>query len=103
MDPETQFPQTDHDILIELRTEFRGMRDDVKKNGDDTKERLLLLGANKLEKDLFNTYLSTDVIFKTDHERRMRRLELYGALAIGGLWVIQLIIGWYLIVRFHGG
>lgn len=89
--------QSDHDILIELRTEFRGMRDDVKKASDDTKERLLLLGANKLEKDAFNTFLIDDARFKSDHERRMRRVEGWGLIAIGGGYILQIVIGWYLL------
>lgn len=49
-------PQPDHDILIELRTEMRGMRTDMKTSSDDTKERLLLLGANKMEKEGFHQW-----------------------------------------------
>lgn len=100
MEPDSlHLPQTDHDILIELRTEFRGMRDEVKKASDDTKERLLLLGANKLEKDTFNEFMKNDILFKSDHERRVRRLELWGAMAIGGLYVVELLIGWFLLFR----
>jgi hypothetical protein len=102
MDDNTpQLPQTDHDLLIELRVELKGMRQDVNKASDDTRERLLLLGTNKVEKDAFATYLQSDAVFKKDHETRMRRLELWGALAIGALWIAQLIIGWYLIVHFN--
>jgi hypothetical protein len=31
--------QSDHDVLIELRTEMRGMRADIKSLNDDTKSR----------------------------------------------------------------
>lgn len=102
MADERQLNQSDHDLLIELRTEMRGMRVDVTSAADDTKERLILLGANKLEKDTFTTYLQGDLTFKTDHERRVRRLELWGAMAIGGLYVIEILIGWYLLVHYRG-
>lgn len=89
----------DHDILIEIKTELKLFREESRSTNNDTKERLIKLGENKVEKDAFNTFLTSDTGFKNDHEMRMRRLETWGLLAIGGLFVIQLIIGWYLIFR----
>jgi hypothetical protein len=48
-----------------------------------------------------NSFIGATDKIDDDHERRVRRLELWGTLAIGGLWVIQLLIGWYLIIHFH--
>jgi hypothetical protein len=60
---------TDHDLLIELRTEFAGMRDDLKN---------MSIWVNKLI---------------DDHEKRLRRLEWMGAVAVGGLYIINFILG----------
>jgi len=95
-DPNGKFVMTDHDLLIEMRTELRGLRTDVNNSSDDTKERLIKLGENKLEKDTFTTFLVEHSTFRADHEMRMRRLELWGAMAIGGLYVIEGVIGYYL-------
>jgi len=58
---------SDHDLLIELRTEMRGMRDDIKKMNDGTVQTL------------------------ADHEIRIRKIEKWVWLAIGGLAVIQIL------------
>ena len=69
MSAETYAPvaeyQTDHDILIELRTEMRLLRGEIKSSGDGTKD---ILG---------------------DHETRLRALELghsqyFSRQSIGG-------------------
>ena len=91
----------DHDLIVEIKTELKLFREESRRDGNDTKERLIKLGENKVEKDAFNTFVATEVAFKLDHETRMRRLEMWGLMAIGGLFVIQLIIGWYLIFRQH--
>lgn len=57
--------QSDHDLLIELRTEMRGLRDEVRKLNDGNAEKI------------------------ADHETRLRRIERYVWLAIGGLAVLQ--------------
>ncbi len=61
--------QSDHDLLITLHSEVRGLRKDIKDLTDGS--------ATKLD----------------DHEGRIRRLEFWGALGIGGLYVLNLILG----------
>lgn len=65
---------SDHDVLIELRTEVRGMRDDIKKGADDTKERLILLGANKVEKEEFHQWQISHATENALKEEAMRKL-----------------------------
>ena len=91
----------DHDLIVEIKTELKLFREESRATNGDTKERLIKLGENKLEKDAFVTCLASDSSMKADHELRIRRLEMWGLLAIGGLWVVNLIIGWYLIFK-HG-
>ena len=56
---------TDHDLLIELKSEMVGLRADVKDLKDGTKERI------------------------RDHEVRLRFIERYMWLAIGALGLIE--------------
>ena len=65
---------TDHDLLIQLGEQIKQVRIDIKDLGDGT--------ATKV----------------ADHETRLRRLEMWGFMAIGALALIQLVIG-YLAVR----
>ncbi len=60
--------QTDHDILIELRTEMRLLRETLKEAGDGTKESL------------------------TDHEKRLRFIERWMWLAIGAIALTQFVL-----------
>lgn len=62
---------SDHDLLIELRTEIRGMREDIRKQND---------GVNEAIKD---------------HETRLRSIEKYVWLAIGGLALLEILVTIY--------
>ena len=64
--------QSDHDVLIELRTEMRGMRGDIKDLKDATADKT------------------------TDHEMRLRTLESQRWMIAGGVTVISAIIGYAL-------
>ena len=68
-------PQNDHDLLIELRTEMRGLRDDFQKMND---------GGQKII---------------ADHEARIRIIEKYMWLAVGGLYIINTVLGIYLLIK----
>lgn len=57
----------DHDLLIELKTEIKAIRQDIKELKDNTVSRL------------------------GDHERRIRNLERWGWGAIGALTVLEVI------------
>jgi hypothetical protein len=93
---------TDHDLLIELRTEMKGMRADIKTFSDDTKERLASLEAKKVDKDEFSKFLISDGKESDDHERRIRNLERWGWLAIGAITLSEFALMAYLTYRqFH--
>ena len=68
--------ENDHDLIIEVRAELKGLRQDVK----DIKENI------KGQID--------------DHEARLRSIERWVWTAIGALAVIQFIIGYILIWKF---
>lgn len=93
---------TDHDLLIELRTEMKGVRSDIKEFNDDTKERLASLQEKKLDKDEFNKFFLDDVKQNDDHERRIRFLERWGWMAFGAITLGEFAIMVYLAYRqFH--
>lgn len=64
--------QIDHDLLIELRTEVRGMRGDIKDLSDNSTLKI------------------------ADHEVRLRRVEQWGAIAIGGLAVLEIVFKFFI-------
>lgn len=80
----------DHDLLIELRTEMRGMRADIKDIKEGTTARLTALENNKMDKT------DSDKVSE-DFETRLRFIERYvwGAIAVLGAAEI-------LVQFFHG-
>jgi hypothetical protein len=64
--------QSDHDLLITLHSEVKGLRKDISEMNDG---------------------LSKSV---EDHETRIRRLESWGGIAIGGLYVLNVVLGYWL-------
>lgn len=111
--------RSDHDILIEIGVKLDRAIDDIKGLGKGVVESTAQLRESKLEKDVFNRWetdfrrefekelglikegLVKDLgeISKTfqtgfkDHEDRLRRLERYVWIAIGGLAILQIIVG----------
>jgi hypothetical protein len=65
---------TDHDLLIQLGVQIKQVRVDIKDLADGTSLKV------------------------SDHESRIRRLEMWGFMAIGALAFIELVIG-YLAVK----
>jgi hypothetical protein len=57
-------PTNDHDLLIELRSEMRGLREDFKESAN--------LVTAKVDRDDFSRFLITYEKSKDDHERRIR-------------------------------
>jgi len=56
---------SDHDLLITLHSEMKGIRNEIVDLKDGVKDQL------------------------KDHENRIRRLELWGSIALGLLYAIQ--------------
>lgn len=67
--------QLDHDLLIELRTEMRGLRDEVRALNNGNAEKIL------------------------DHEKRLRAIEKYVWGAIGAIGIIELILAVYVAIK----
>jgi hypothetical protein len=71
--PDRRETTTDHDLLIKLGEQIKQVRIDIKELSENTSAKVL------------------------DHELRLRRLELWGAMAIGGLSLIQFLGFGYLL------
>lgn len=111
--------RSDHDILIELTTKLDRAISDIRDLNTHVVKSTSNLQAEKVDKDTFNKWeqdfrrdyekeidnvkekLVTDlsVISKTvtdsfkDHEDRLRRVERVAFIGIGGLAMLQIIIG----------
>lgn len=85
----------DHDLLIELRTEVRAIRTDVKDLKDSTTDRVAALESEKFNKEEALSWKKAIDLIHQDHETRIRRVERWGALAIGGLAVIQFLLNYF--------
>lgn len=57
--------QSDHDLLVTMHEQIKGIKQDIKDLKDGTATQL------------------------SDHELRLRRLELWGFAAIGALYAIE--------------
>jgi len=88
----TNHKQEDHDLLIELRTEMKALRQDVKDLKDNTSKRVDALELEKVDK-LEVTRLKGDVDkIHDDHEIRLRAVEKSWE-NFTGKWAILAVLG----------
>lgn len=78
----------DHDLLVELRTEFRGMRNDIKELKDGTTSRLAAL--EKAVDDLETNKASKVDLEKTNE--RVERINTRQNLILGGLILANILL-----------
>lgn len=70
----TEINTTDHDLLIELRTEMRNIRSDIKELKEGTTQRIQILERDKADRqevEFLQKKLNEDI------ENRIRKLEEY--------------------------
>lgn len=90
----TEWNRNDRDLLVELRTEMRGVRNDMKSISDGNNSRLLLLEQGKLDRTEANRLQSEALSVHTDQESRLRRVEAWRWITLGGSSVIASAVGW---------
>jgi hypothetical protein len=78
----------DHDLLVELRTEFRGMRSDIKDLKDGTASRLSAL--EKKTEDLETYKASKQDLEKID--ARLDRVRTTLNYMVGGLIIVNILL-----------
>jgi len=92
---DAQLNTNDHDVLIELRTEMRGVRADIKDIKEDTAHRVSLLEDNKIDKREVEKMLVEGNKVHDDHERRIRKLEYFFWIGVGAVLLIELALNYY--------
>jgi hypothetical protein len=73
---------SDHDLLIELRTEMRGMRNDLKELRDDSRDRIVTLEAQKIDKEEVNRLVAESSAIHGDFSERLKWLERIAYIAL---------------------
>lgn len=92
-------PTPDHDLLIELRTEMKGLREDFKDMANDTKERIVALETGKLDKDFFHAYVRTHEEETNKIQSTVGFLTKWFWIAWGAVAVLNAIV--YLYLSYH--
>ncbi len=105
----TEDPQTLREVGITLRQIMKSAEERKQieaKHHEENKiaisgiiEKIDELRDNYPTRAEFEELKSTDEKLHLDHEARIRRLELWGAIAIGGMYIINIIIGFWLAYR----
>lgn len=75
----------DHDLLVELRTEFRGMRDDIKDLKDNTAARLSSLEKKTEELETYKASKKDLDVANARSDRMNTRINMF----VGGLAVLN--------------
>jgi hypothetical protein len=73
----------DHDLLVELRTEMKAVRADIKDLKDGTQARLSSLESDRVTQEEHK-----------DHENRLRKVENKITYWAGGLVVLEAVLGY---------
>lgn len=81
----------DHDLLIVIKTQLDQVKTDIKEIKDNTAVRIAALENEKVEKEIFDRHAKENHASIQDHEKRIKRLERYGAFAAGILVILQII------------
>lgn len=75
------YNRDDRDLLVELRTEMKAVRDDIQSLKDGVALRLSNLEQNAVSKIQFD-----------DHETRIRKIERYQLLQMGAVGIVAAFI-----------
>lgn len=85
--------QNDHDLLIRIDTKLGLLINQFDEHKAVSLNKITELQETKLDRDEADRILESANQVHDDHEKRLRRLEQYGAIALGALYVIQAIFG----------
>lgn len=91
----TEWNRQDRDLLIKLETKLDGVVADIKDMKDSTLSRLAMVEAGKLDRTEANRLQAEAMEIHGDHETRLRFVERYMWLALGGLAVIEFALNYF--------
>lgn len=85
--------ESDHDLLIRIDTKLGLLIEQFHTHKEATLKELSVLSEQKINKtDVLAMKTAADKIHD-DYEIRLRRIERFGSIAIGGLIVVQALLG----------
>ena len=94
-----QFNRNDRDLLVKLDVkvdqviqDVKDVKQDVKNVKDDIASRVAHLETEKFDATKAYEWKSLQDENHSDYELRLRRLELWGSMAIGALFVMELLL-----------
>lgn len=96
----SQNEREDRDLLIELRTEVRGIREDVKDIKLDTASRLTKVEQEKLDRTEFNRIHAEIMTENADHETRLRDIEKQRWIVGGAATAISMAASFAISIYF---
>lgn len=82
----------DHDLLIAIDTKLGVLIDQYNKHADFATKELSNLNSTKLDKEVFDNYRENKKTVELDTETRLRRVERWGAMAVGIIGFIQFAV-----------
>lgn len=102
MATESLLRREERDLLVELRTEMAAVRNDIREIKDNTAARLANVEQQKLDRTEANR-LQAEVLERAgnaeersdDHETRIRNLERYLFLGLGGLSLLTFALNYF--------
>ena len=84
-------PASDHDLLIVMHTLLTRVIEDVERIREETSNRVTLIENTKVDETVFNTQIKDISTVLSDHELRIRRVERIGFVAIGALFIVEIL------------
>lgn len=93
---------SDHDLLVRVEERLINLTNLFTEHASESKARLDYLAKTKADKSEIGdlkTIMVTSLDFKPDHEERIRKLERFAYLGLGGVIVMQLIFDVVLLLR----
>lgn len=91
--------ENDHDLLVEIKTKLERVIYDVQDLKHDLVTDVANLKSEKFDKDEAARELKTAAGVHTDHEKRLRRIEQWAFIVIGGLSIAQIALQVFLNLR----
>ena len=87
---QTHLDQTrqDHDLLVRLDEKVNLLITQMTRMAENNEARLAHLEANAITHEDAKSMLSDAEKTHTDHEKRLRYIERYGGIALGGIYLL---------------
>jgi HAMP domain-containing protein len=89
-----EFNQKERELLVKIDVKLERAINDINELKNNFAARVNSLETNMITKDEVRTLVTSSDKTHDDFERRVRRLEQWGFIAIGALTIIQFILNY---------